>query len=316
MNTKFAGWPDICSTAWEGRQAIVTGFDGLSDFSARRDDIIVMTDGWEQGPAAAVLRGGINARTVLDVMAAAGITKLKIFHLEEKIPQLESIFMSSVVSPAHEMFDNVSINWRREPSVYDLIKDISADYNMLFFGAPLAHSEVAPFYQSIKEVYPGKVAIVRGPMHDIDFDEADEIYRWVRGRTFDAEDFSLPTVLRGGKRKRNLKITVALPSLNEEKTVGKVIEAALEVKAAGVIDEVVLIDSASTDNTVAIAKSFGIPVHLHPEIAPELGSYQGKGEAMFKTALVTDADIIAWVDTDIENITARFFYGLLGPLLT
>lgn len=308
-------WPALSGGSGDCRIEI-RGFENVEGFYSDRDAVYVMTDGWAEGPMAAILRGGINARAVLDVIACSGVGDLKIFHLEEKISQLEDIFLSSVVAPAHEMFDSVSLNWRRDPSVFDLIKAIGGDYRMLFFGAPLAGSEVMPFYRAIKEVYGGNVAIVRGPMHNLEFDAGDEIYRWVRERTFEAGDFSLPAVVRGGKHKHGQKVAVILPSLNEERTVGKVIEAALEVKDAGVADEVILVDSASSDGTVAIAKSYGIPVHLHPEIAPQLGSYRGKGEAMFKSAFVTDADILAWVDTDIENITPRFFYGLLGPLLT
>jgi hypothetical protein len=37
---------------------------------------------------------------------------------------------------------------------------------------------------------------------------------------------------------------------------------------------------------------------------------------MFKSAFATDADVLVWVDTDISSITPRFFYGLLGPILT
>ncbi len=300
----------------DGCRLVIRSFADRGSLYDDGDDIVVLTDGWAEGPAAAVLRGGINAGAVLEVLACAGLNEVKVLHLEEKLPQMEEIFLSSVVARAHEMFDNVSINWRREASVFDLIRSVGGDYAMLLFGAPLADSEIMPFYNALKEVYPGSVTIVRGPVKDLEFAAGDEIYRWVRERTFDAADFSLPAILRGGKRQLGLKVAIVLPSLNEARTVGQVIETALEVKAAGAADEVILVDSASADDTVAIAKSYGIPVHLHPAIAPELGSYRGKGEAMFKSAFVTDADVLAWVDTDIENITPRFFYGLLGPILT
>ncbi|MDU4961440.1 MAG: glucosyl-3-phosphoglycerate synthase [Sporomusaceae bacterium] len=275
----------------------------------------IITEGWREGPVAAVLRGGLNARAVLEVLAAAGIKHLDIFHLEEKIPHLEDVFLSSVAAPAHEMFDSVSINWRRDPSVRDLIESIRDNYSMLFFGAPMSVSEIQPLYEKIKAVFPGSLTIVRGPLHDLEFDQSDEIYKWIRARTFDANDFSLSSVLRNYKKQQGVKIAALLPSLNEEKTVGRVIETALDVQAAGLIDEVILIDSGSSDNTAAIARSLGVSVYQHGEIRSELGTYRGKGEAMFKSAFVTDADILAWVDTDIENISPRFFYGLLGPML-
>ena len=81
------------------------------------------------------------------------------------------------------------------------------------------------------------------------------------------------------------------------------------------IDEIVLIDSNSTDRTRQIAERLGIPIHIHQNILPELGARHGKGEALWKSLLVTKGDIIAWIDTDIVNIHPRFVYGIIGPLL-
>ena len=294
---------------------IISFADDLDELQTGCELVHVITDGWQDGSVAAVLRGGLNAQAALDVLAKSGIKHLTIYHLEEKVPHLEEIFLSSVVAPAHEMFDSVSIHWRRDPSLSHLIKSISGDYSMLFLGAPLSLSEVKPLYSAIKDIYPGSLTIIRGPLRDLEFDASDEIYKWIRARTFDANDFSLPSVLRSYKKRLGVKIAAILPSLNEEKTIGKVIKSALDVKNIGLVDDVIVIDSCSTDNTVAIAQSYGIPVYRHPEIEAQLGAYRGKGEAMFKSAFVTDADILAWVDTDIENITPGFFYGLLGPML-
>lgn len=81
------------------------------------------------------------------------------------------------------------------------------------------------------------------------------------------------------------------------------------------LDEIILIDSDSTDNTRRIAEDMGIPVFIHQQILPEYGSRRGKGEALWKSLLVTKGDIIAWIDTDIVNIHPRFVYGIIGPLL-
>lgn len=306
---------------WPGGEQVKDQFkflsftDDLDELQTGCEMVHIITEGWQDGPVAAVLRGGLNAQAVLDVLAKAGVKNLVIFHLEEKVPHMEDVFLSSVVAPAHEMFDSVSVNWRRDPSIRHLIASISNDYSMLFLGAPLSLTEIKPLHAKVKEVFSGSLTIVRGPLRDLEFDESDEIYKWIRARTFDANDFSVASVLRSYKKRQNLKIAAILPSLNEEKTVGKVISTALDVRNVGLIDEVILIDSGSSDNTVDIARSYGIPVYQHAEIEPQLGTCQGKGEAMFKSAFVTDADILAWVDTDIENITPRFFYGLLGPLL-
>ena len=141
--------------------------------------------------------------------------------------------------------------------------------------------------------------------------------KWFAENTFHAHEFTDIRKLVALKERHNLTISVALPALNEEKTIGTVIK---RVKAAlmdrvPLIDQMVVIDSLSTDRTVEIATDLGIPVHSHPQILPELGSYTGKGEALWKSLHVLDGDIVAWIDTDISNIQPRFVYGLLGPLL-
>ena len=58
-----------------------------------------------------------------------------------------------------------------------------------------------------------------------------------------------------------------------------------------------------------------MPVYIHQELLPQLGARSGKGEALWKSLLVTRGDIILWIDTDIVNIHPRFVYGVLGPML-
>jgi glycosyltransferase involved in cell wall biosynthesis len=81
------------------------------------------------------------------------------------------------------------------------------------------------------------------------------------------------------------------------------------------LDEMVLIDSSSTDRTREIAASLGVPVFIHQQILPQYGARQGKGEALWKSLYVTHGDLLVWVDTDIANIHPRFVYGLIGALL-
>ena len=81
------------------------------------------------------------------------------------------------------------------------------------------------------------------------------------------------------------------------------------------LDEIVLIDSDSTDLTREIAKKEGVPVYIHQQLLERLGARKGKGEALWKSLLVTKGDIVVWIDTDIVNIHPRFVYGIIGPLL-
>jgi glucosyl-3-phosphoglycerate synthase len=141
--------------------------------------------------------------------------------------------------------------------------------------------------------------------------------KWFAENTFHAGEFSDIRKLLALKEKQGLTISVGLPALNEEKTIGTVIK---RVKGAlmdrvPLIDQMVVIDSDSTDRTVEVATELGVPVEVHSKILPEVGSFRGKGEALWKSLHVLDGDIVAWIDTDISNIQPRFVFGLLGPLL-
>ncbi len=141
--------------------------------------------------------------------------------------------------------------------------------------------------------------------------------KWFAENTYRADEFSNLEYLLALKRDQNVTISLALPALNEEETVGKVIQT---VKSAlmdevRILDEIVLMDSDSSDRTREIASELGIPVHIHQETLPQYGSRPGKGEALWKSIYVTHGDILVWIDTDIVNIHPRFIYGLLGPLL-
>lgn len=141
--------------------------------------------------------------------------------------------------------------------------------------------------------------------------------KWFAENTFRSHEFADLERLVALKQEQGLTISLGLPALNEEETVGNVIQT---VKTAlmdevPLLDEVVLIDSGSVDYTREIAAELGIPVYLHQDILPQYGAYHGKGEALWKSLYVLNGDIIAWIDTDIKNIHPRFVYGILGPLL-
>jgi nucleotide-binding universal stress UspA family protein len=141
--------------------------------------------------------------------------------------------------------------------------------------------------------------------------------RWFAENTYHAGEFADLNHLLELKRKQNLTISVALPALNEEETIGDVIKTIRRalMERVPLVDEMILIDSDSSDRTREIAAQLDVPVYIHQQILPELGARNGKGEALWKSLYLTRGDIIVWTDTDIVNIHPRFVYGLLGPLI-
>jgi|GEM_PF-61437 len=141
--------------------------------------------------------------------------------------------------------------------------------------------------------------------------------KWFAENTFDADEFADVERLVAAKKAQGLTISLGLPALNEEATIGDVIHAIKDelLVRHKLLDEIVLIDSDSTDRTREIAAELGIPVYIHQQILPTQGIRRGKGEALWKSLYQLKGDIIAWVDTDVTNMHPRFIYGLVGPLL-
>jgi len=119
------------------------------------------------------------------------------------------------------------------------------------------------------------------------------------------------------KRKQKLKISVGIPTLNEEQNVANVVTTLKSSLYADrhLVDEIAIIDSGSTDNTVAIAEKAGAKVFESERHLRQFGAFYGKGENLWKSLHVLRGDIICWVDADIKNIHPKFVYGLVGPLL-
>jgi glucosyl-3-phosphoglycerate synthase len=125
-------------------------------------------------------------------------------------------------------------------------------------------------------------------------------------------------VRRLAARKQELGVTVSvvIPARNEERTVGEVVAGIAELGAVtGLVDELVVMDSDSTDRTSETAARAGATVHRAREVAPHLGTFPGKGEALWKSLLVTKGDLLVFVDADLTHWGPHFVTGLLGPLM-
>jgi glucosyl-3-phosphoglycerate synthase len=136
-------------------------------------------------------------------------------------------------------------------------------------------------------------------------------------RTHRWQEWSLDALLRR-KRETGLTTSLVVPARNEAATVGDVVtrvRSAL-METTQLLDEIVVVDSDSTDETHEVASAAGAVVHRSREIRPDLGSHPGKGEAMWKSLFVTSGDLVVWMDADLLDWDTHFVPGLLGPLLT
>ena len=116
--------------------------------------------------------------------------------------------------------------------------------------------------------------------------------------------------------KKSQRVSVCIPTLNEAETIGPIVSSVRDsLVSAGLVDEILVIDSGSADATRGIAAAAGAAVHLASGILPGPECHRGKGENLWKALHVSSGDIICYVDGDISNFHPGFVTGLVGPLL-
>ncbi|MCZ0730346.1 glucosyl-3-phosphoglycerate synthase [Mycolicibacterium iranicum] len=115
--------------------------------------------------------------------------------------------------------------------------------------------------------------------------------------------------------KRGRTVSVVLPALNEEETVASVVETITPL-LGGLVDELIVLDSGSTDDTEIRAVAAGARVVSREVALPEVAPQAGKGEVLWRSLAATTGDVIAFVDSDLIDPDPMFVPKLLGPLLT
>ncbi|QKW28133.1 glucosyl-3-phosphoglycerate synthase [Streptomyces seoulensis] len=145
----------------------------------------------------------------------------------------------------------------------------------------------------------------------------EEVERWLRTRSWSVTDRPLRTVL-AAKRASGSTVSVVLPALNEEATVGQIVAVIREelMRRAPLVDEIVVVDSGSTDRTSEVAAAAGARVVHRDAILPRVPAVPGKGEVLWRSLLVTGGDVVCFVDADLREFSADFVTGIVGPLLT
>jgi glucosyl-3-phosphoglycerate synthase len=143
-----------------------------------------------------------------------------------------------------------------------------------------------------------------------------DTWEWFGKRTFHYSQFE-PAKLRAARERLGLTVSVCLPTRDEAATVGTIVKSLRKslLERSRLIDEIVVMDAGSVDDTVTIALAEGARVFREQDVLPEVGPGSGKGEALWKSLHACRGDLICWIDADIRNFQPRFVHGLLGPLL-
>jgi nucleotide-binding universal stress UspA family protein len=346
VDTLLAALPAAASPAASSRDQYATLLPDLDssrlqappcDFVGVRPGCITdMSDCWADAQNILLpVRGGRRSTLALRVAHAAAQranARLTVLHVTPPGEPLQEADWLDEFSPAIENLERIerSITLRGDLEAA-LLQEAQA-YQMIVIGSPAGPNDAgwfSPLVGRLLEKVSATVVVVKEQYQPatlsnhpdevgvVDRPVALVVDRWFVENTYHSREFADLERLLRLKEEQQQTISLGLPALNEEKTVGKVIQTIRTtlMDEVPLLDEIVLIDSGSDDYTREIAADLGIPVYIHSEILPQYGSYRGKGEALWKSLYVLKGDLIAWIDTDIKNIHPRFVYGILGPLL-
>ena len=135
---------------------------------------------------------------------------------------------------------------------------------------------------------------------------------WLESNTWERPDFSVDELVDA---KAGRTISVVLPALNEERTVGSVVDAILPLVGT-LVDELVVVDSGSTDATIEVARAAGARVETRESALDGIPVVDGKGEVLWRSLATTTGDIVVFVDSDLVDPDPTYVPRLVGPLLT
>jgi glucosyl-3-phosphoglycerate synthase len=133
-------------------------------------------------------------------------------------------------------------------------------------------------------------------------------------RTFNHRTYA-PERIAAARAERGPSVSVCLPARECAGTVGKIVAALSELRTAGAIDQIVVVDAASRDGTAEVAARAGAEVWQEAELMPSFGPVLGKGDAMWRALSALDGELVCFLDADSEHFSAHFATGLLGPLV-
>ena len=114
---------------------------------------------------------------------------------------------------------------------------------------------------------------------------------------------------------RRESVSVCVPALDEAETIEPIVRDLVDLMERGAIDQVLVVDGGSTDDTPDLARRAGAEVRPQAQLMPHSGPVLGKGDAMWRALTAMHGDVVVFVDGDSGEFGPHFACGLAGPLL-
>ena len=114
-----------------------------------------------------------------------------------------------------------------------------------------------------------------------------------------------------------LTVSVCIPCRNEADTIGELVRTigASLMGEHGLVDELVVIDDRSVDDTARLARDAGAGVVHIEDVHERYGVGRGKGNVLWASLLASRGDLVVWLDGDLSTFEASWVAGLVEPLI-
>lgn len=329
---------DLVILGWQGKAKSTSRIFGSTIEEMAKnppcDLLVVKQPGFQKcGSILLPVRGGPHADLALRLVQSISDkfeAKVTVMHIKlgdpRAVPSREdrlfADFVSRTQSAGH--ISHLSVTAR---SVEEAVLAEASHHDLVVLGAAAQPEDGKLFGKIVEDIATAAevpvIVVKTGKPMDVSLFEGENhhirmtVDKWFGENTFHSREFSDVDELIRLKKEQGVSISLALPTLNVERTIGSILNVILGelVDRKPLLDEIVVIDGGSTDKTVEIARQGGVPVYFQKDILPEYGSYIGKGEAIWKSLYALRGDMIVCIDTDTMNIHPKFVYGLVGPVL-
>lgn len=133
-------------------------------------------------------------------------------------------------------------------------------------------------------------------------------------RSFEMTDCAIDSVVAA---KAGRTVSLCIPCRDEAATIGPLVSAIRHelIERAPLVDELIVLDDRSTDDTAAVAASAGGTVVPIEDMHARYGEGHGKGNALWASLAASTGDFVVWLDGDITSFEPHWISRLLSPML-
>lgn len=131
-------------------------------------------------------------------------------------------------------------------------------------------------------------------------------------------EFDGLSAVDAAKAKAGRTVSMCIPCRDEAATIGPLVSVVRSelMERTGLVDELIVLDDRSTDDTARVAAHAGARVVSIEDVHRVHGAGHGKGNALWATLLVSHGDVVVWCDGDVTSFEPDWVVKLVAPLLT